>query len=162
MSIDKIAETLGVRSLKEALADESNEIEITTDDPEESGDDIVVYENETALEPGKDLAYEVISDIELARKNIHHLIERGTAGFDDLIALAKTSESPRAFESATLMMAELIKANKEFIDVSERKRLAQEEVGAGPKETQAITQNNLIVTTNDLLDSLLSRAKGNS
>jgi hypothetical protein len=72
-----------------------------------------------------------------------------------MMSLAKQSESPRAFEVASTLMKTLLDANKDFVEMSMKKKYAVDEVN-GPKEAAQtnVTNNNLIVSTADLLKML--------
>lgn len=93
---------------------------------------------------------ENLKDIELAKQNVQNIIEMGDDAVQEMVSIAKQSESPRAFEVVSTLMKTLLDANKEFVDLSSKKKFAEEEKVHGPKETN-ITNNNLIVSTADLL-----------
>jgi hypothetical protein len=95
---------------------------------------------------------ENIQDIEKARKNIQNIIEQGDDALKEMMDLAKQSESPRAFEVASTLMKTLLDANKDFVEMSTKKKYAVEEKN-GPKEAAQtnVTNNNLILSTADLL-----------
>ena len=139
MSDDKIAEVLGLRPLEEIRKENSTEVL----DSEE-----VVHEI-TPINPDED---ETVKDIEQARANIKNIIEQGDDSLKEMIALAKQSESARAFEVASGLMKTLLDANRDFVDMSMKKKYAKDELN-GPKEAAQtnVTNNNLIVSTADLL-----------
>lgn len=100
----------------------------------------------------EDDADEMLRDLELARSNIQNIIQQGDSSLQDMIDLAKQSESPRAFEVAATLMKTLLDANKDFIDVSTKKKDYKKEVSQSPESSQTnITNNNLILSTSDLL-----------
>jgi hypothetical protein len=137
MSEDAISKALGLRPLEEAQKEELP---------------IVVEEKESLpVELNKE-SDEFINDIEHARKNIQNIIEKGDDSLKEMIDLAKQSESPRAFEVAANLMKTLLDANKDFVEMSTKKKYAVEEKN-GPKEAAQtnVTNNNLIVSTADLL-----------
>lgn len=137
MSDDKISEVLGLRPLAEAKQEDLPE---------------VVEEKETAPAVVTGDSDESIQDIEQARGNIKNIIEQGDDALKEMISLAKQSESPRAFEVASTLMKTLLDANKDFVEMSTKKKYAIEEKN-GPKEAAQsnVTNNNLIVSTADLL-----------
>jgi len=139
MSDDKIAEVLGLRPLEEIRKENSLEVL----EAEE-----VIHEI-TPINPDED---ETIKDIEQARANIKNIIEQGDDSLKEMISLAKQSESARAFEVVSGMMKTLLDANKDFVDMSMKKKYAKDELN-GPKEAAQtnVTNNNLIVSTADLL-----------
>lgn len=94
-----------------------------------------------------------VQDIELARSNIKNIIEQGDDSLKEMVTLAKQSESPRAYEVAATLMKTLLDANKDFVEMSMKKKYAKEEI-INPKEdvaTTNVTNNNLILSTADLL-----------
>jgi hypothetical protein len=94
-----------------------------------------------------------VQDIELARMNIKNIIEQGDDSLKEMVNLAKQSESPRAYEVAATLMKTLLDANKDFVEMSMKKKYAKEEI-INPKEDAAttnVTNNNLILSTADLL-----------
>lgn len=137
MSDDILSRALGLRPLEEAKKEELP----------------VIVEHEEVLpaEPNT-LADENIRDMEKARKNIQNIIEQGDDALKEMMDLAKQSESPRAFEVASTLMKTLLDANKDFVDMSTKKKYAIEERN-GPKEAAQtnVTNNNLILSTVDLL-----------
>jgi hypothetical protein len=93
-----------------------------------------------------------VQDIELARSNIKNIIEQGDDSLKEMVNLAKQSESPRAYEVAATLMKTLLDANKDFVEMSMKKKYAKEEI-INPKEAEVtnVTNNNLILSTADLL-----------
>lgn len=99
---------------------------------------------------------DTVQDIELARSNIKNIIEQGDDALKEMINLAKQSESPRAYEVASTLMKTLLDANKDFVEMSTKKKYAKEEI-LHPKDEAAttnVTNNNLILSTADLLKML--------
>ena len=137
MSDDKISHVLGLRPLAEA-----KEEDLPT----------LVEEKETLPTLVSNEDDETIRDIEQARENIKNIIEQGDDALKEMISLAKQSESSRAFEVASTLMKTLLDANKDFVEMSTKKKYAKEEL-MGPKEAAQtnITNNNLILSTADLL-----------
>jgi hypothetical protein len=149
MSKQSIENALGLRPLEEALSDHNSEEEMIIDA-------VPVVQEEI---PKTDLeaiaaADETLQDIEKARNNIQKIIELGDDSMQELVSLAKQSESPRAFEVVSGMMKTLLDANREFVEMSTRKKYAREEI-LNPKAEEAaqtnVTNNNLILSTTDLL-----------
>jgi hypothetical protein len=138
MSEEKIAEALGLRPLSE-FEDEQPMKDVT----------VVIEENEIVI--ATTLDDEVVNDIEKAKANIEDLIDKGGESLDSLLSLARQSESPRAFEVVSTMMKTLIDANKEFVNMSEKKKYAKED---HPAAQTNITNNNLILSTTDILNML--------
>ena len=143
MSDDKIASALGLKPLSEIL-----------DEEKETSVEITVSES-TSIVPVIAENNETIQDIEQARSNIKNIITHGDDALKEMMSLAKQSESPRAFEVASTLMKTLLDANKDFVEMSMKKKYAVDEVN-GPKEAAQtnVTNNNLIVSTADLLKML--------
>jgi hypothetical protein len=139
MSDDKISELLGLRPLEEAKREELPTV--VDESPNLPSIDLSNIEDD-----------ETIRDIEQARGNIKNIIEHGDDALKEMISIAKQSESPRAFEVASTLMKTLLDANKDFVEMSTKKKYAIEEK-IGPKEAAQtnITNNNLILSTADLL-----------
>jgi len=147
MSEEKIAEALGLAPIHEVQEEKESNTEIL-----EVEGEIVSYDEEHDDAPVPTLTendLENIEDIDLAKQNIKDIIERGDTSLTELIAIAKQSESPRAFEVVSTMMKTLLDANKEYVEMSTRKKYAKEETPAASQNN--VTNNNLILSTNDLL-----------
>jgi hypothetical protein len=165
MSDDKIATALNMRPLEDAkdepevseeekqeILDEVNPEKLpdlpanafTTNDEVEN---LPVEQGQQLPAVAEKLADENLKDIELARKNIESIINLGDDSVKEMVEIAKQSESPRAFEVVSQLMKTLLDANKDFVDMSTKKRFAKEE----QTPTTNVTNNNLIVSTADLL-----------
>ena len=141
MNEDKISQTLGIRPIAEIAADEK--------------DLPVEVEEETSNLPSTEVVEddENVNDMELARQNVKNIIEMGDDAVKEMVEIAKQSESPRAFEVVSTLMKTLLDANKDFVDISSKKKMARDEQEHGKPETNVVN-NNLIVSTADLLKML--------
>jgi len=137
MSEDKIAEVLNMRPLEEAREEMNVQLPANSFDADQTNLPATVDSG----------AEENLKDIELAKKNIENIISLGDDSIKEMVEIAKQSESPRAFEVVSTLMKTLLDANKDYVEMSTKKRYAKEENKA---ETN-ITNNNLIVSTADLL-----------
>lgn len=147
MSDDKIAEILDMRPLEEAKEDPKildAQLPIET---EQAFPLSTTQVSNTSLALAEQNAAENLKDIELARKNIENIIELGDTAVKEMVEIAKQSESPRAFEVVSTLMKTLLDANKDYVEMSTKKRYASEEQ---TPQTQ-VTNNNLILSTADLL-----------
>lgn len=61
-------------------------------------------------------------DVETARQNIHHLIQKGNQALDEVLQLAVQSQTARSFEVATNLIKALAEVNKDLLDIHEKKR----------------------------------------
>jgi len=146
-----IEKSLGLRPIEESL-----ENDVDTDVESDSDAVPAIVEGATMeVANVSEQDDETLSDIELARSNIRNIIQQGDGSLEEMIAIAKQSESPRAFEVAANLMKTLLDANKDFVDVSMKKKYHKEEIN-GPKEAAQtnVTNNNLILSTKDLLEML--------
>lgn len=137
MNDDKIASALGLRPLSEVREEEEQNLPVEIDD---SSTEVIISDEDD----------ENVQDLETARQNIKGIIETGEDALQEMLSIAKQSESARGFEVVSTLMKTLLDANKDFVDVSTKKKFAKEETAA-PKQEQNITNNNLIVSTADLL-----------
>lgn len=133
---------------KQEVLDELNPDKLP-DLPEITGGDIVEVEGEIQpLAVVDSQADENLKDIELAKENIENIINLGDESIKEMVEIAKQSESPRAFEVVSTLMKTLLDANKDYVEMSTKKRYAKEEANPAKNE---VTNNNLIVSTADLL-----------
>ena len=142
---DIIAMKLNMRPLEEAAEPVLVPAEI------ETVDELKNLPQESTILPPTVItkeANENLGDIELAKKNIENIINLGDESVREMVEIAKQSESPRAFEVVSTLMKTLLDANKDFVEMSTKKRYAKEEDQQGKTE---VTNNNLIVSTSDLL-----------
>jgi hypothetical protein len=160
MSDDKIAQALNMRSLQDINDEEKQEIldelnpEKLPDLPVNAFSTNEEVENLPIEQPIQhpvvldDGAEENLKDIELAKANIENIISLGDDSVKEMVEIAKQSESPRAFEVVSTLMKTLLDANKDYVEMSTKKRYAKEEANPAKQE---VTNNNLIVSTADLL-----------
>lgn len=139
---DKISSALGIRPLAEVH------------DEEEVNLPVEVEEEMPIQAPAllDDTAQENLEDLEKVRSNIEDVMENGRDAMKEMLEIAKQSEHPRAFEVVSTLMKTVLDANKDYADISSKKRFVKEEIN-GPKEAAQtnVTNNNLIVSTADLL-----------
>ena len=65
---------------------------------------------------------QVADDAEFARQNLRELIEKGSDAADHIIAVAKQSDHPRAFEVVAGMLKNLSDMNKDLLEIQKRKQ----------------------------------------
>jgi hypothetical protein len=165
---DKIAQVLNMRPLEEAAEEQQEALDrlnpekmpdlptnsfSTNEEVElvESVDSVKNLPQESVVAPPAVIeknAAENLKDIELAKANIENIINLGDDAVREMTEIAKQSESPRAFEVVSTLMKTLLDANKDYVEMSTKKRYAKEEDVSN--QTQ-VTNNNLIVSTSDLL-----------
>ena len=156
MSDDKIAQALNMRSLQdtnnEEKLDELNpdklpELPINAFSTNEEVENLPAEQTIQLPATTDEGAEENLRDIELAKANIENIISLGDDSVKEMVEIAKQSESPRAFEVVSTLMKTLLDANKDYVEMSTKKRYAKEET----KTETNVTNNNLILSTADLL-----------
>lgn len=106
-----------------------------------------VYEGEVIEK--KEIPSDADNDFTYARENFYNVIEKGTEALEDMLRVAQASEHPRAYEVVSTIMKTLMDANKDLVDLSDKKQKRDE-----PKE-QAVTNNNLFVGSTAELQKML-------
>jgi len=140
MDNDKISTALGIRPLSEVR---ENEKSLTVE---------IIEESPLPAIQVADIDDENLRDLEEVRQNIKGIMETGEEAMREMLDVAKQSNSARAFEVVSTLMKTMLDANKDFADISTKKKFAKEEIN-GPREAAQtnVTNNNLIVSTADLL-----------
>lgn len=123
--------------------------------------DLQIVEGEVRSLTTTEASDENLNDLELARSNVQNIINLGDDAVREMVEIAKQSESPRAFEVVSTLMKTLLDANKEFVEISSKKKNVKDEEAFGKPETN-VTNNNLIVSTADLLSMLKGEDNGNT
>ena len=103
------------------------------------------------LEPPADIE----KDFKYARDNFYNVIEKGSEALEDMLNVARASEHPRAYEVVSTIMKTLMDANKDLVDLAEKKKKAEKP----EEEKQKITNNNLFVGSTADLQQLLKDMK---
>lgn len=141
MSEKIIAEALGLRPLEEVREENKNSLPS------------FFYENGEILDPetndDEKTPSETVEDIDFAKNNIKNIIQTGNASVTELFTIAKQSEQARTFEVLAGMMKTMLDANKDFVELAIKKKYEKEELPE--KATTNVTNNNLVISTADLL-----------
>lgn len=82
------------------------------------------------------------NDYEYARTNLYSIIEKGQNALDDIIDIAKQSESARAFEVATNLIKTMTEANKDLLNLAKVQKELNKDDSVPDKQ---VTNNNLFV-----------------
>lgn len=91
-------------------------------------------------------------DYEYARRNLYDVIEKGQSALEDIVDIARQSESARAFEVAANLMKTMVDANKDLLQLAKTKKEIEAVNNIPDKQ---ITNNNLFVgSSTDLLRML--------
>lgn len=103
---------------------------------------------------------ELGDDINTAKKNIHGIIEQGKQAIDMMMSLAAQTDSHNAYTALFGGMKVVADLNKELVKLSEKKDLMGKTGSSRPDSTQNITNNNLVISTKDLLAMLKEKPEG--
>lgn len=95
-------------------------------------------------------------DLDFVKENIHGLINNGNEAMAELLMYAKQTESPRAFEVVSGLIKTLLDANKDYMDLA-IKRDEMQNKGKDGDGGPSTVNNNLIVSTDDILERLLEK-----
>ena len=96
---------------------------------------------------------DLTSDYDFSRDQYHTLIAKGNTALDELLAIAKEGEQPRAFEVATQLINSLSAATKELLILQKTRK----EVEGTNKPTK--NENNLFIGSTSELQKLLEMKK---
>ena len=98
----------------------------------------------------------VKNDYNYARDNLYNIIEKGNSALEDIMDIAKQSESARAFEVVTNLIKTMVDANKDLLELAKKKK--ELDKTEEPDQTN-VTNNNLFVGSSA---ELLKMIKDNS
>ena len=90
------------------------------------------------------------SDFDMARANIHEVIQNGTFAMEKLSQIADSSQHPRAFEVLAKLMDTMLQANKDLLEL--QKNIREIDAKDTPTDNQAksVTNNLFVGSTADL------------
>jgi len=131
MKKDEIGKSLGLTPLPEVI-------------PVSQADNHIVPKDEHAAE----------KDYQYARENFYNVIEKGTHALEDMIEVARASEHPRAYEVVSTIMKTLVDANKDLVQMSDKKVEREAKV-----EKPGTVNNNLFVGSTADLQKVLKDLK---
>lgn len=94
-------------------------------------------------------------DFELARKTIRKMIESGSNAAEVLQQLLQSSYAPRYFEVFSDLMGQISNSTKDLLELHEKVKK-----GSKSQQPKNVTNNNLYVTTNELLDIIKNNKNG--
>lgn len=101
--------------------------------------------------PHETLELDLKKDYEIARENIHELIEKSKDAIDDILAIARESEKGRDFEVAAGLLKNTIEANERMMDLHKKVREISNYKQKGSSDGQTTIKNALFVgSTSDL------------
>ena len=102
------------------------------------------------------------NDFELARSNIHEVIQNGVYAMEKLSQIADSSQHPRAFEVLAKLMDTMLQANKDLLAL--QKDIREIDAKDVPTNDQAktVTNNLFVGSTADLQKVIENMKNGGS
>ena len=116
-----------------------------------TGDLIPVVRNTDKVIATTDLT----SDYDFSRDQYHNLVSKGNDALDELLSIAKESESPRAYEVAAQLIRNLSDTTKELLELQKAKKEIEKET----KDPRTVNNSLFIGSTKELQDLLLEKKK---
>lgn len=100
----------------------------------------------------------VEEDANFARNNIRELIIKGNQAMDQLLAVAKESEHPRAYEVAATLIKSLADMNRDLLDLQKKRKdlIPNEDNFAGNTKNLNVDKAIFVGSTNELVKFLKS------
>jgi len=120
-----------------------------------TGDLIPVGNNKKAPDV-KMTETDLTSDYDFSRDQYHNLVTKGNAALDELLAVAKESESARAYEVAAMLIRNLSDTTKELLQLQKTKKEIEKDV----KDPHTVNNSLFIGSTKELQDLLLEKNNG--
>jgi len=99
------------------------------------------------------------NDFEFARQNLYDIISKGQDALEDMLDVAKQSESPRAFEVASTLINTLVNANKDLMGL--RKTKKELEKGEEREDPKTVNNNLFVGSSAELLKMIKDNSKEN-
>lgn len=98
-------------------------------------------------------------DLQQAHENLKNIANRSAHVLDKLFDLAESAEHPRIYEVLATMINSATKANRDFLDVSERKNKRDDEEKESKSPSKGDTHNHIHVSSTAELLKLLEEKK---
>ena len=102
------------------------------------------------------------NDFEMARSNIHEVIQNGTFAIEKLAQIADSSQHPRAFEVLAKLMDTMLQANKDLLDLQKSIREIDAKDVPVNGEAKQVTNNLFVGSTADLQKVIEEMKNGGS
>jgi len=99
---------------------------------------------------------DLTSDYDFSRDQYHNLVTKGNDALDELLAVAKESESARAYEVAAMLIRNLSDTTKELLQLQKTKKEIEKDV----KDPHVVNNSLFIGSTKELQDLLLEKNNG--
>ena len=98
---------------------------------------------------------DLTSDYDFSRDQYHTLVNKGNEALDELLAVAKESESARAYEVAAMLIRNLSDTTKELLTLQKTKKEIEKDV----QDPHTVNNSLFIGSTKELQDLLLEKKK---
>ena len=98
---------------------------------------------------------DLTTDYDFSRDQYHTLIEKGNEALEELLAVAKESESARAYEVTAQLVRTLSDTTKELLTLQKTKKEIEKDV----KDPHTVNNSLFIGSTKELQDLLLENKK---
>jgi len=102
-----------------------------------------------------------MTDFNLARANIHEVIQTGSHAIEKLSQIADQSQHPRAFEVLSTLMNTMLSANKDLMELQKKIRDIAAADEPHNEEAKQVT-NNLFVGSTTELQKMIENMKNGS
>jgi hypothetical protein len=102
------------------------------------------------------------TDFEMARSNIHEVIQNGSYAIEKLAQIADSSQHPRAFEVLAKLMETMLQANKDLLDLQKQIRVISASDAPTNENAKQITNNLFVGSTADLQKAIEDMKNGGS
>jgi len=99
---------------------------------------------------------DLTADYDFSRDQYHTLIEKGNEALEELLAVAKESESARAYEVTAQLVRTLSDTTKELLELQKTKKDIEKDV----KDPHTVNNSLFIGSTKELQDLLLEKNNG--
>tara|TARA_Y100001936_G_C15725877_1_gene483464 strand:- start:37 stop:435 length:399 start_codon:yes stop_codon:yes gene_type:complete len=97
---------------------------------------------------------DLTTEYEFSQEQYHTLLDKGNDALDELLAVAKESENPRAFEVVTQLISGLTNTTKELLQLQKTKK----EIEKDTKDPSTVN-NSLFIGSTAELQKLLNKNK---
>ena len=97
---------------------------------------------------------DLTTEYEFSQEQYHTLIDKGNDALDELLAVAKESENPRAFEVVTQLLSGLTNTTKELLVLQKTKKEIEKET-----KDPSTVNNSLFIGSTAELQELLNKKK---
>lgn len=102
------------------------------------------------------------NDFEMARSNIHEVIQNGTFAIEKLAQIADSSQHPRAFEVLAKLMDTMLQANKDLLDLQKTIRDINAKDTPINGDANQVTNNLFVGSTAELQKAIEDMRNGGS